>query len=73
MCAFIFNYNGVFPEDDIQWRSIQFTICVALFSVASVPMSMSIATPFNDPKIANAIGGLILFLPTIIFMWLAQQ
>jgi hypothetical protein len=54
--------------DNLDAKSAQFMMVMILFLVSQIPFSMTISTLFNDSKVANYVGGLLLTFPIIIFL-----
>ena len=54
-------------------NSVKFWFCTLFFCIANIPFSMTLSTLFQDSKIANSIGGLIVFIPILLFLQLVQS
>lgn len=44
-----------------------------MFSVAQIPFCMALSTLFEDSRMANQIGGLLLLFPELLFLYLASK
>jgi len=64
--------NTMFP-DDPYGNCVKFGGAVILFALTQIPYCMALSTLFSDSKLANQIGGLLLLIPELIFLWLASQ
>jgi len=56
----------VFGTDDPTGRSLLFMLSNLLFNVASIPFTMCLSTLFSDGKVADAIGGILVWVPILI-------
>ena len=68
----MYNYAAVFPNDPSK-DSFIFGLAVFLFALAQIPYCMTLSTFFTDSKLASQIGGILLLIPELIFLWLAAQ
>jgi len=73
MAALMFNNSTIFPSPPenpggttVKW--VKFIFAAMLFLVGNVPQAMALSSCFYDSKVANAIGGLLTFIPIIVFM-----
>ena len=70
-----FGFQGdtkVFPMDPNK-NSYLFGLAVFVYSVASIPFCMSISTLFNDGRLANQVGSMLLFLPMLLVLYYLNQ
>jgi ATP-binding cassette subfamily A (ABC1) protein 3 len=68
----MYGNQSVFPNDP-HGDAIKFGVAVFLFAIAMIPFSMSLSTFFSDSKLGNQIGGLVLVIPELLFIWLAAK
>ena len=59
--------EGLFT-DNLTAKSIQFMLVMIVFLTSQIPFTMSLSTFFNDSKVANYVGGLLMIVPIIIFL-----
>ena len=57
-------------NSDLDSKSAQFMTVMVLFLLSQIPFSMALSTFFNDSKVANYVGGLLLTFPIIFFLQL---
>lgn len=68
----MYNYAAVFPDDPSR-DSLIFGLAVFLFAIAQIPYCMTLSTLFTDSKLASQIGGILLLIPELVFLWFAAQ
>lgn len=63
----------VFGEENALSKSILLMISNIIFNMASIPFAMCMSTMFTDPKVANGIGGILVWIPVILPIQFMQQ
>jgi ABC-type multidrug transport system fused ATPase/permease subunit len=68
----LYGDKNIFP-DDPTGNAIMFGFAIFLFALGSIPFCMALSTLFQDSKIANQVGGMLLLLPELVFLYLATK
>lgn len=69
LAGILYGDPTVFPQQEVSCF-LKFLAAVVLYSLASIPFAMALSTPFNDPKVASMVGGLLLVFPMFIYLQL---
>ena len=63
MCSWVVNITYYFPDGGIYYM----LVCI-LFGLANISFTMALSTLFADSKLADQFGGLLLILPTALYL-----
>lgn len=64
--------DAMFPANS-SLNPLIFGVAVMLFGLGMIPYCMALSTLFSDSKMANQIGGLLLLIPELIYLWVSSK
>ena len=73
MSCIVYGSKSVFPEPNTSAYSAKLIPLAILFCVQYVAFSMALSTFFRNPKVADNVGQMLLYLPVIVFLQCAQK